>query len=68
MNFLPNFANFFRNFMEKIKVKKNFQKYFSTKFLVELQGTFMEFFRTWNYLNNLSEFLARDFLTYSKYS
>ena len=56
--------NFLRNFMVKIKDKK----YFSTKFLMELQGTFMEFFRTWNYLNNLSEFLARDFLTYSKYS
>ena len=37
--------------------KKHFQKYFSTKFLMELQGTFMAFF--WNYLNYLSEFLAR---------
>ena len=45
--------------MEKIKDNKHFQKIFSTKFLVELQGIFNEFFRTWNYLNYLSELLAR---------
>ena len=55
--------NRYSPFMEKIMDKKNFQKNFSTKFLVELQGTFVEFFRTWNYLNNLSELLARIHVT-----
>ena len=42
--------------MEKVNDKKHFQKYFSTKFLVEIQWNF---FKTWNYLNYLSELLAR---------
>ena len=47
-------------FHGKLMNKKKFQKNFSTKFLVELQGTFMEYFYTWNYVNYQSELFTRD--------
>ena len=59
INFLKKFKNLLRNFMKNIKNKKTFQKYFPTKFLAELQSTFMEYFWTWNYVNYLSEFLYK---------
>ena len=46
--------------MEKIRDKKVFQKKISTKFLVELPGTFIEYFWTWNFVNLLSKLFARE--------
>ena len=47
-------------FHRKNNELKKSQKKFSTKFLVELQGAFMEFFWTRNYVNYQSELFTRD--------
>ena len=53
-------VKFHGSFMEKITNKKNSQKKISMKFLVELKGTFMEFFWIRNYVNYQSELFARE--------
>ena len=52
-------VKFHGSFMEKITNKKNSQKKISMKFLVELKGTFMEFFWIRNYVNYQSELFTR---------